>query len=229
MKENQPGKICVSISAPTVAEAVAMGQLEESKADVVEIRLDALDRPEIAPFIEQFRTPLLFTNRPVWEGGGFAGPEEPRLSLLLAALAAGAAYVDIELRTAAALQQRVLAAARERGARVIVSWHDFKTTPSAQGLAAIFQEQYRSGAQIGKIVTMARDFRDVLRVLSLQEQAAELDFPLIAFCMGKPGQISRLATLALNGFMSYAAPDHGPATAPGQLTVSALRAMRETL
>ena len=45
------------------------------------------------------------------------------------------------------------------------------------------QEQ---GADIGKIVTTAKDYVDVLHVLSLQEKAAELDFPLIAFCMGTP-------------------------------------------
>jgi 3-dehydroquinate dehydratase I len=227
MKESMQGKICLSIAASTAAEAVAMGKRAEDVVDLIEIRLDALARPEVAPFFEGLKKPLLFTNRPVWEGGGWAGAEEKRVGVLLTALQAGAAYIDIELRAEPALQQRLLTAARETGAEVIVSWHDFKTTPSSQGLLTILQQQFRSGAQIGKIVTTAHDFRDVLRVLNLQVEAAEIGFPLIAFCMGRVGMISRLATLALNGYMSYGAPDEGAATAPGQLTVSVLRALKE--
>jgi 3-dehydroquinate dehydratase I len=227
MAERMQGKICVSIAAPTVEEAVAIGKRAEALADVLEIRVDSLTDPDILPFVKGLGKPLLFTNRPTWEGGNYPGDENERIALLLAAIDAGAAYVDIELQAEPGLQGRILGRAREQGTQVIVSWHDFKTTPSAQALATILQRQYRSGAAIGKIVTTARDFRDVLRVLSLQEAAAEMDFPLIAFCMGRPGMISRLATLALHGYMSYAAPDDGPASAAGQLPLSALRAMSE--
>ena len=80
-----------------------------------------------------------------------------------------------------------------------------------------------SGAHIGKIVTMAHDFRQALRILQLQEKAAQLDFPLISFAMGEAGRISRAATCALGGYMTYCAPDSGEATAPGQIRVSDLR------
>lgn len=223
MEQKTGPKICVSIAAPSVAEAVRAAEAIEPAADVIEIRLDALAAPEISPFIDKLHKPLLFTNRPTREGGSFTGEERSRIKPLLEALAAGAAYVDVELSTDSDLQQQVLTAAREHGGRVIVSWHNFQATPSAQALAIVFQKQYRSGAHIGKIVTTARDFRDVLRVLDLQVEAAEMDFPLIAFCMGRPGTISRVATLELNGFMTYAAPDRGSATAPGQLPVSVLR------
>ena len=43
--------------------------------------------------------------------------------------------------------------------------------------------------------------------------------------MGKAGVISRAATLELGGFMTYAASDTGEITAPGQLSVSALRSI----
>jgi 3-dehydroquinate dehydratase-1/3-dehydroquinate dehydratase/shikimate dehydrogenase len=79
------------------------------------------------------------------------------------------------------------------------------------------------GAHIAKIVTMAHDFHDVLRVLSLQEEAARMDIPLIAFCMGQPGVISRVATVELGGYMTYCAVSESEATAPGQLSVAVLR------
>lgn len=216
------GKICVSVADGEVARAVAIAAAAEPSVSVVEIRLDALDQPVIAPFVAGLTKPLLFTCRPSWEGGSFTGTEEERFTLLEAAVKGGAKYVDVELRADDKLRNHLLGVAKEHQVQVIVSWHDFKTTASAQALESIFQEQYRSGADIGKIVTTARDFRDVLRVLSLQDIASDMGFPLCAFCMGRVGMISRVATLELGGFMTYAAPDSGVLTAAGQLSVSAM-------
>lgn len=216
------GKICVSVADGDPDRALAVAAGAAAQAAVVEIRLDAMARPVIAPFVEKLGVSILFTCRPAWEGGSFTGTEEARFALLEEAVKGGATYVDVELRADEKLRQHLLAVAREHQVKVIVSWHDFKTTASAQALQSIFQEQYRSGADIGKIVTTARDFQDVLRVLALQDVASEMGFPLCAFCMGRAGMISRVATLELGGFMTYAAPDDGPATAPGQLSVSAM-------
>jgi 3-dehydroquinate dehydratase I len=225
-----PGKICVSIAERNPRRALELALASVPAADVLEIRLDLLETPDFALFLDRVSgVPLLFTCRPTWEGGSFAGTEEERVQVLARAAKAGGAYVDIELRTAAELRATLISEARSAGTQVIVSWHDFKTTASPQALASILQEEYRSGADLGKIVTMARDFADVLRVLALQEQAAEVGFPLCAFCMGRPGLISRVATLELGGAMTYAAPDGGPPAAPGQLPVSALRRIEEYL
>jgi 3-dehydroquinate dehydratase-1/3-dehydroquinate dehydratase/shikimate dehydrogenase len=224
------GKICVSIAERDPRRALELALASVAAADLLEIRLDLLARPDFAPFLARLPGyPLLFTCRPVWEGGAFAGSEEERLRILALAAEAGGAYIDIELRTAEPLRAQLIRQARAAGAKVIVSWHDFKTTASAQALASILQEEYRSGADLGKIVTMARDYADVLRVLALQELAAEVGFPLAAFCMGKPGKISRVATLELGGAMTYAAPDGGPPAAPGQLPLSAVRRIQECL
>ncbi len=228
------GLVCVAIAADVAAvdpqaEALGAAKQAEAAADVIEIRLDSIPQPEIGPFIKELSRPLLFTNRPVWEGGLYDGDEGARTGLLLDAIAAGAAYVDIEMKTAYDLRQEVIAKAGEQQTQVIVSWHNFDETPSAEKLEEIFNEQYASGARIGKIVTMAKTSEDVLRVLSLQLLAQEKDFPLIAFCMGRAGMISRLATVELGGYMTYAAPDSGRATAPGQLRVSTLRTIMQTL
>lgn len=223
-------KVCVSIAENELSRALGLAQEMVALADLVEIRLDALATPDFAPFLATLPgNKLLFTCRPEWEGGGYRGDEEARVALLAAAAAAGAAFVDIELRTVDNLRTSLIKSAQNCGAKVIVSWHDFKTTASPQALKSILQEQYRSGADWGKIVTTARDFQDVLRVLDLQELAAEIGFPLCAFCMGRIGMISRVATLGLGGAMTYAAPDGGQVAAPGQLPLSALCRIRELL
>lgn len=223
------GKICVSIANDSVSEALASAKAVENGADVIEIRLDALKKPEVAPFIEQLTKPLLFTNRAKWEGGFFAGDEKARTSLLVEAVNAKAAYVDIELQTDDTYRGEILTAAKKSGTDVIVSWHNFNETPTFQELISVFQMMYGSGANIGKIVTMAHGHLDVLRVLDLQAQAADMNFPLIAFCMGVPGAISRIATLDLGGYMTYAAPKPGKQSAPGQVAISDLRSIFEKL
>jgi 3-dehydroquinate dehydratase-1/3-dehydroquinate dehydratase/shikimate dehydrogenase len=225
-----PGKVCVSIAEEDLSQALRMATEAAGLADVLEIRLDTLNVPDFTPFITRLPgVELLFTCRPMWEGGGFRGSEAVRVEILAAAAAAGASYVDIELRTAEEFRTPLINRARQCGAKVIVSWHDFKTTASMQALESILQEQCRSGADWGKIVTVARDFRDVLRVLSLQESAAEIGFPLCAFCMGRIGMISRVATLELGGVMTYAAPDGGQIAAPGQLPIAAMRRIQGLL
>ena len=57
------------------------------------------------------------------------------------------------------------------------------------------------------------------------EQAQAASFPISAFAMGAPGGITRFASLYLGGHISYAALHEGDATAPGQLSISRLRAL----
>lgn len=222
-------KICVSVIDESVDNAILTAQTAAHIADVIEIRLDMLTKPQVAPFIEKLSTPLLFTNRAAWEGGHCKLPEDQRLALLQDAADLGASYIDVELHTDETLQKKLISAAKEKGAKVIVSWHNFTDTPTTQELISILQLQFRANADIGKIVCMAHNHFDVLRVLDLQVQAAELGFPLIAFSMGRPGMISRIATMELGGFMTYTAPARDRETAPGQLPLHIMQTIRETL
>lgn len=223
IKDYAAGKICVSIARQNIDDAIQAAQSVTSLADVIEIRLDSLTAPAIEPFMDAIARPLLFTNRPVWEGGHCKDPEEKRIELLKHAVQCGASYVDIELNSDQAAVHRLRDAAEKKDdTKIIVSWHDFAKTPDMVKLQNIFSRQKNSGSHIGKIVTMAHKFTDVLRVLQLQEQAHIKKFPLIAFCMGRAGMISRLATLELGGFMTYASVNSGETTAPGQLTAADL-------
>ena len=225
-----PAGICVSVAGKDISEAIDIARQSESLADVIEIRLDSLPRPQVAPFIEHLAKPLLFTNRPEWEGGSFKGEETARIEVLRQAVQHDCALVDLELRAAPALRAELLDTLLQHPrTSLIISWHDFEATPAAAELDEILLQQMESGAHIGKIVTYARDYRDVLRILNLQTMAAENGFRLIAFCMGEAGRISRLATTRLGGYMTYGAPDRGRETAPGQIRVSVLKDILERI
>ena len=225
MNGSSRGLVCVSVGAKDAFAIIASVQPVLALVDVVEIRLDAMRDPCIAPCVAALGRPLLVTNRPRWEGGLFAGSEEERTEQLCAAVRDGARYVDIELRADAALRSRLFTTARNCAAQVIVSSHDFATTPPIAELQAIFRQMRASGADIGKIVTTAANAGEALRVLALQEQAATIGFPLSAFAMGEAGRITRLATLYLGGTMTYASLDENQATAPGQMTVRHLHSL----
>lgn len=217
------GGICVALAQPDTESAISAVKTIEQDVDVVEIRLDAMKEAVIEGLCQGIKAPLLFTNRPTWEGGMFAGTEEERLAPLIEAVQKKAAFIDLELRTAIQFREQLLAEIHGSQTRLIISCHDFETTPDEAELSAILHEQISSGAHIGKIVTMAHSYLDVLRVLNLQSEAQRLNFPLIAFCMGEEGKLSRIVTLLLGGFMTYAAFDEQQATAPGQLSIRKLR------
>lgn len=219
------GLICVSVAA---ADGEAVGKAVEpvlNLVDVVELRLDGMVDPRIERCSRALGKPILVTNRPQWEGGLWKGSEQQRIDLLCQALRAGARYVDIELRAAPSLREQVLNVAARAGAEVIISNHDFQATPATDHLHRTLEEMMASGADIGKIVVTAAGPIDSLRILALQEQAMAAGFPLCAFAMGAAGTISRLATLYLGGYMTYAALSPQLATAPGQLSVQELYAM----
>lgn len=227
---DSPAGICVSIASENETKALDFARQSENHADIIEIRLDTLAKPEVEPFINGLSKPLLFTNRPEWEGGSYKGSEADRIGLLLKAIQNNCALVDLELKTGHELRAELLdVLIKHPQAGLIISWHDFSGTPSSDELGDILQQQVESGAHVGKIVTMANDHEDVLKVLNLQALAVGNNFPLIAFCMGRVGMISRLATLKLGGYMTYAAPEGGDETAPGQMPVSLIREMLERL
>ncbi len=97
-----------------------------SSADLVELRLDGLDRPDVAGALAGRRRPVIVTCRAAWEGGHFRGSEDERVAHPAQALAAGAEFVDIEWRATDAAHL-VTPAARQR---IVLSMHDFDGTPA---------------------------------------------------------------------------------------------------
>ena len=222
---HRQGLICVSISAESAEAAIQLMHPVLSLVDLVELRLDAMPTVPLEDYLACIPKPILVTNRPQWEGGRFPDCEEERIAVLCQAVEAGAAYVDIELRTESGLRERLLATARAHGTKVIISSHDFADTPPWTDLCRTLQRMRESGGDMGKVVTTATTSEEALRILSLQLDALATGFPLSAFAMGEAGRITRFATLYLGGCMTYVAPDELSATAPGQMTVTQLRTL----
>lgn len=204
--------ICVSIAEPTLEDCLAAVK----GLDFVEVRIDKTGL-SLVDVRQLFSEPLkmIATCRPGTR------TEEERLAVLLAAVAAGAAYVDIEVDAPRASREAVLAAAREKGCRVIVSYHNFTETPLKHHLLQVIEECFDLGADIAKIICRVQSSQDCVRMLSLYESRKNI----IALGMGPLGVITRIAAPFLGAPLTYASLAPGKETAEGQPDLKTLEAV----
>jgi 3-dehydroquinate dehydratase/shikimate dehydrogenase len=192
-------------------------------ADMVELRIDSMPIEQaicaIPDLLRQATLPVVLTCRSMSEGGSFEGNEEDRVAMYTAALSCDnpPRYIDIEHETL--LQHPLLLESlplNETG--VILSWHDTKGRPKdlIQRAAAI---QDVANIDVVKMVWRARSLRDNLEAFDLLQSRQQ---PMIAFCLGEYGVMSRVLAPKFGGFATFACTkEHGP-TASGQLTVQEL-------
>jgi 3-dehydroquinate dehydratase type I len=238
MFENQKAKtksqkpllrIAVPVVEATVNRARGRYQRAARKGLWTEVRLDYLEEP--APNLARlFRTlpgPVIATNRLAAEGGRWQGSEAARLALLAAALNLGVTCLDLELAADAGCRREILD--RRGSTKLILSWHDFTGTPETVRLNAVLEEMLAAEADIVKLVALAREPADNLRLLSLIPRARTMGKEIIAFCMGPLGKWSRVAAPLLGSWLSFAPFSKTGASAPGQLTVNDLKRVWKTL
>jgi 3-dehydroquinate dehydratase I len=222
-------RICVPVVEATVNRARGKYQRAARKGLWSEIRLDYLEEPhpDIAKLFRTLPGPVIATNRRPEEGGQGAADEAARRGLLTEALNLGVTGLDVELAADPTWRREL--AARRGPTKLILSWHDFAETPEATRLNAVLEEMLAEPADIIKIVTMAREPGDNLRLLALIPQALACGKDIIAFCMGPMGKWSRLAAPLLGSWLTFAPFSKQKASAPGQLTVNDLKRVWRTL
>jgi 3-dehydroquinate dehydratase type I len=189
----------------------------EPLSDMFELRMDMVGEgwQEIVPHLHK---PWIATMRDVLHGGRFNGSEEERISRLMRAAELGADMLDIEL-DCPSLEETIKRI--KPGAGCLVSYHNWDKTPPLEELSAIVRRQLAAGAAVCKVVTMAENISDSQAVLELPGLFPGAD--IIAFCMGPAGTLSRVLSPLAGGYLTYASLDENAGSAPGQLSVSALR------
>ncbi len=214
--------ICGAVMAEKVDEMKAgVAKAIEQGADLVELRVDGLHDQACWEELLPVKVPVILTNRPEPEGGGFRGDENKRIEVLLQGIARGVSCIDIELSTPEPLRERVVSQAKKSGVAVIMSYHDFSITPSIEVMIGTAKRLAGAGCDIAKIVALAEDTEDALRMLDFLAQVQdEVAVPIIAFAMGDAGKITRIAAPMLGSPIVYAAA--GKTTAPGQLDVATM-------
>ncbi|WP_193310005.1 type I 3-dehydroquinate dehydratase [Halorubrum halophilum] len=205
-------------------------------ADAVEYRMDLASDPLGQLEAYDGELPLLVTNRASWEGGEAEGLG--RYDALSTAIGHEAvAAVDVEL---AALRgthpdpaeeshaEALREAAREAGASVVASVHDFESTPEPAALVDLLADAASEG-DVGKLATTATAPADALAMLRATHEATAAGHRVATMCMGDPGRHTRAVAPVYGSKIGYAPVDPANATAPGQYPLATLRALVDGL
>jgi len=201
-------------------------------ADGIELRMDFADDPLAQLEAYSGELPVLVTNRVAWEGGEAADTAR-RLDALESALEHDAVTaVDLELAALTGEGDhdagRVADHARDHGAAVVVSSHDFDATPGQDAIADRLRRACEYG-DVGKMASTANSPDDVLAMLGATRELTAAGEQVATMCMGEAGRHSRAVAPLYGSRIGYAPVDPAAATAPGQYDLATLRSLVERL
>lgn len=204
--------ICVSISDKNKENCL---QILDS-VELAEIRLD-LTESSMEDIADIFKHPVSKIATCRFENTSLVAQKQK----LFLAIESGAKFVDIEIETPEDQRKEIIDQARKYSCKVIISYHNYKETPGLKELFRITDECYKSGADIAKVATMVNSTVDNSRLMALYS----IGKPLVAIGMGELGKVSRIAAIMLGAEFTFAAPDTGKPTAPGQIGFSSMQSL----
>jgi len=215
-------RIAVALGFPAASQLIRAAECEYKDGNtLLEFRLDHLADPgsgiqAICSFQKKYPDArIVATCRHKNNSGAFTGSIEQQVAILGDAGNAGSAALDLEIESAEQMKS-ALAPLRERAA-LIVSYHNFESTPV---LARILRRLQRIPADAYKAALTARKPTDNLRVLEFARE--HHDPPLIAFTMSEMGLATRVLAPSRGCPFTYAAPRDDAGTAPGQVAASVM-------
>ncbi|MFZ3375171.1 MAG: type I 3-dehydroquinate dehydratase [Chthoniobacterales bacterium] len=170
--------------------------------DLFEVRLDHLVGivNELENKLSMLPAPLIITARHPREGGANKLSIKRRHELLSRFLPR-ARYVDVELRSAKALRS-LLAIARRKNVRRIISFHNFRSTPSTRSLRARARAAKSCGADIFKVATRTDTPAQLAQLLDFIANK-NVDLAVSAMGIGKLGGISRRELMRRGSVLNY--------------------------
>lgn len=222
--------VCAPLVARTHAELVAETRaVAAKKPDLLEWRVDffgAIANPTqvlaaaAAVRGEAAGIPILLTRRAEREGGQPIPLDEDHVVALYAVLIASGNVdmVDYEMDNDALSLARVRDLVHDKGLPLVLSFHDFQRTPSAEQLAARFSQAYEAHADVAKVAVMPQSMDDVHRLLGATLDASKrLPIPVISMAMGALGAVTRVCGGVYGSALTFAVG--AAASAPGQMPI----------
>lgn len=216
-------KICIPIQETSQKEVVKRLKEIVKTADFAEIWLDQIGDLDLKTLLKAKPVPIVCVCKRPADKGKFTGSFTALSDVLLAAVEFGADYIDIPMQMPEKLSKKIVQQARKKGCKVIISFHDFKSTPDYPKLVKLADSLRKRGADVIKIASFAKGLGDTVNIISLASYAKANKMPHILIAMGQKGMLSRILTPTLGGEMMFATLGKKGQTAPGQLSASELR------
>ncbi len=220
--------ICVSVAEPTTEKCLKVLEgleFAEVRLDCMKVPIEDMDvifsRPMrlIATFMPNSLQPK--SNRTVVDN-------DTRKKFLLAAIDAGAKYVDIDQESSSSYKEEIIEKARSKNCKIIVSFHDFSCTPEEDKLEEIRMNCFKDGADIAKIACKVNTQRDNLKLLGLLNKR-DYHGKTMVIGMGKKGKITRIVAPLLGSPFTFASLSRGKETAEGQIEKNILHQLLRIL
>lgn len=232
-------KICVPLMGDTdekiLCEMTAILEAaDEYNVDIIEFRGDYYkklnDLSSLRSIMEKLQAMaknkiLLFTIRSEKEGGeklAFTSPAINEINRFVIENGLGD-IVDVELMSGEKAVKDLIELAHKRGVRIIMSYHNFHTTPSMDEMVNCLVRMQKSGADIAKIAVMPNSKEQVLELLKATRymQKYHPDTPVVAISMGTLGALSRVTGEIFGSAITFATL--GAGSAPGQLSAKKVK------
>lgn len=221
-------KLCVPIVGKTTREIMESAEaVVRSGADLAEWRADwctgVLDEYERRIILESLKMklddmPLLFTFRTAEEGGERKIDPDQYVNLNKKAAESGCVdLVDVELSAGDDTVTEIIETAHRNNVKVVVSNHDFTSTPDKEEIISRLKKMQALGGDISKIAVMPESTKDVLTLLAATEEMTSnyADRPVITMSMSGTGLITRLCGEVFGSAVTFGTA--GRASAPGQI------------
>lgn len=219
--------LCGVVAARTAREAFSQMLRALRSTKTIELRLDWLagsaERSRFVRSLKKSKIPrratLIATCRARSAGGKFSGTPDDQLRALRSATDAGCQWIDLEIETVDAVPPFILMLYTAHVNRIL-SFHDFRGTPSKPRLARLVRRLISladdSGFDAIKVATKCNSLDEALRLLSLPRQFRDRN--VIAVPMGEAAAPARILAPRFGSAFSYAPIEE--ATAPGQIPLA---------
>ncbi|KHO17496.1 3-dehydroquinate dehydratase [Acinetobacter baumannii] len=233
-------KTIVPITAKTKEQALAQAQViaNTADADLAEFRIDLLsfasDTKQVIALGHELKKilghkPMIATIRTKNEGGQLEISDADYGKTYQAYLKNPFMdWLDVEMFRDQKVVSEIVKKAHQKKVLVVMSNHDFQKTPSQDEIEKRLLKQDQMGADVLKIAVMPKSKQDVFTLMNATLKVSQqTSKPLLTMSMGQLGTISRVATANMGG--SYSFGMIGQASAPGQIDVTKLKQILQTV
>ncbi|EMO2546963.1 type I 3-dehydroquinate dehydratase [Acinetobacter baumannii] len=233
-------KTIVPITAKNKEQALAQAQViaNTADADLAEFRIDLLsfasDTKQVIALGHELKKilgnkPMIATIRTKNEGGQLEISDADYGKTYQAYLKNPFMdWLDVEMFRDQKVVSEIVQKAHQKKVLVVMSNHDFQKTPSQDEIEKRLLKQDQMGADVLKIAVMPKSKQDVFTLMNATLKVSQQTTkPLLTMSMGQLGTISRVATANMGG--SYSFGMIGQASAPGQIDVTKLKQILQTV
>lgn len=184
-------KACVTVTEQHLKRTLSIIE----KFDFAEIRLDLCEyNTQQIKAVFSSQKGLIATYR-------IQDPKEmgSKMEAMKLAMESGASFIDLEYDLEDKYLSELVLFAKNYDSKVIISYHNFKETPSDAVLHHIIKTSKLKGANWVKIATKTNSREDSLRLMNLYN----FDNDLIAFGIGEDSKFTRINCLYLGAPFTY--------------------------